>query len=496
MAQHAGWQRVILSDLSKALRENSPRLTRRPTPLPSLLITLFIYGSWALLLARAFGTANLFAWSIGIAYIVYDTLQLIFVAVRTLPLGRPKAPSAEGSVSATVLVAAFNEAGVLIKTIDALMAQEPPPEQIILADDGSDDDTALVLTRHYGLDQPALGALSAAGPRAKPLQWLRLPRGGKANALNAALLLSSGDIVLTVDADTLLAPGALTAMRHAFAEDRHLCAAGGLLAPICDRSLSGQLFQYFQTYEYRRNFIARFAWARSDCLLLISGAFAAYRRSAILAVGGFDPASLVEDYELTHRLYRHAADQGEICHVRIVAAAQARTDAPARLMSFLRQRRRWFAGFLQTQYWNRDMTGNGRFGAVGRLMLPVKLVDSFQPIYGLSAFFLLLYFLIGGEAKLAGGALLIMIGKIALDLAFHLWSLVLYRRCSGEREPVRWAKAALAVLVEPFSFQLLRHSAACWGWFALLSGTQSWASQQRRGVLGLNSPAEPPQPAA
>jgi cellulose synthase/poly-beta-1,6-N-acetylglucosamine synthase-like glycosyltransferase len=487
---------VSLFNLTNALQAASPRLTRRPTPLASLLITLFIYGSWAVLLSRAFLTPNVFAWSIGIVYIAYDTLQLIFVAARTLIMGAPATPSTAARVSATVVVAAYNEARVLIKTIDALMAQEPKPEQIILADDGSDDGTAALLSGHYGLERPALGALSSAGTVAPPLRWLLLPRGGKANALNAALLVSSGDIVLTVDADTLLAPGALSAMRDAFAADPHLRAAGGLLAPICDRSLSGRLFQYFQTYEYRRNFIARFAWARSDCLLLISGAFAAYRRDAILAIGGFDAASLVEDYELTHRLYRFAGERGEPCHVRIIAAAQARTDAPARLMSFLHQRRRWFAGFLQTQYWNRDMTGNGRFGAVGRLMLPVKLVDSFQPIYGLSAFFLLLYFLIDGEAKLAGAALLIMTGKIALDLAFHLWSLALYRRCSGDPHRINWWQAALAVLVEPFSFQLLRHSAATWGWLVFLTGSQSWANQQRHGLLTINSPAEPPQPAA
>ena len=45
-----------------------------------------------------------------------------------------------------------------------------------------------------------------------------------------------------------------------------------------------------------------------------------------------------------------------------------------------------FAGFLQTQYWNRDMTGNRRYGALGLLMMPVKAIDTVQPIYGLTAF--------------------------------------------------------------------------------------------------------------
>jgi cellulose synthase/poly-beta-1,6-N-acetylglucosamine synthase-like glycosyltransferase len=107
-----------------------------------------------------------------------------------------------------------------------------------------------------------------------------------------------------------------------------------------------------------RNFIARFAWMRADSLLLISGAFASFKRDALVDVGGFDPQCLVEDYELIHRLRRYSVDHGLGWDVRVVGDARARTDAPDNLGSFLRQRRRWFAGFLQTQYWNRDMTGN------------------------------------------------------------------------------------------------------------------------------------------
>lgn len=477
---------MTLSALQEALQEASPRLTRRKTPWQSLVMTLVIYGAWAILLSRAFLAPNVFAWSIGIAYIAYDTLQVLYVACRTTGLLRLKRPAPEFQtppLSVTAIIAAHNEAEVLGKTIAALLAQQPPPDQIILADDGSDDDTVRVLEELYALSPPQLGFISDPSRIAPGLQWLRLARGGKASALNQALLHSKGDIIMTVDADTLLEAGAVAAFRHEFAADARLLAAGGLLTPICDSSLSGKLFQWFQTYEYRRNFIARYAWSRSDCLLLISGAFAAYRSEDLRLVGGFDPTSFVEDYELIHRLYRRAVEQDQTCHVRIIAGARARTDAPARLMAFLRQRRRWFAGFLQTQYWNRDMTGSARFGSLGLLMMPVKLVDSFQPIYGLTAFFLLVYFLAVGRFQLAGAALAIMLGKIIIDLFFHLWSLALYRRWSGATGRIRPFHAALAALCEPFSFQLLRHSAAFWGWIAFLTRRQNWTGQQRHGLL-------------
>ncbi len=178
-------------------------------------------------------------------------------------------------------------------------------------------------------------------------------------------------------------------MRGAFSAEPELVAATGVLVPICgpqhaDRA-SSRWFEGY--YEYIRNFLSRYAWMRLDSLLLISGAFAAFRREAVIDVGGFDPACLVEDYELIHRLYRHAADNGQDWRIRVIGGALARTDAPASPLAFLRQRRRWFGGFLQTQHWNRDMVGNRRSPAFSApTMLPVKALDRLQPIYGLVAF--------------------------------------------------------------------------------------------------------------
>src|SRR6185437_2200326 len=211
---------------------------------------------------------------------------------------------------------------------------------------------------------------------------------------------------------------------------------------------------------YMRNFIARFAWMRANSLLLISGAFASFRRDALLAVGGFDPQCLVEDYELIHRLRRYSVDHGLDWDVRVVGDAHAHTDAPDNLGSFLRQRRRGFAGFLQTQYWNRDMTGNPRYGVLGMLMLPVKAIDTMQPIYGLTAFALLLGFLFGGHGAIVVSIFSVIGLKTAIDLAFYLWSIHLYRRWTGERSGNSLVMAMLAALAEPFSFQLLRQVSA------------------------------------
>ncbi len=488
-------KRIALNDsLDQALARTSPRLAPPPTPLISVVIHLSVMVLWCVLFARAFFLQGVVAWSTGIAYVIYDTVLLLFVAWQARVLLRPvdaidtAADGVTGDAATRarptlgVIVAAHNEAAVLPITLDALFAQTRAPQQIVIADDGSSDGTAALLAQRYGLADPGEGRMSAPSARYPALRWLKLAHGGKARALNAALSAMDTDTVMTVDADTLLEPDACAAMVQAFGREPQLVAAAGLLTPVCGNSASGRFFQWFQTYEYIRNFISRFAWMRADSLLLVSGAFAAFRREAVMTVGGFDPHCLVEDYELIHRLRRYSALEGLGWDVRVIGTARATTDAPGTLTSFLRQRRRWFAGFLQTQYWYRDMTGNRRYGKLGLMMLPVKAFDTVQPIYGLTAFALLLGFLFDGRFTIVLPVLAVIVGKIAIDLAFHLFSVHLYRRWSGDRTHSSFGMALLAAIFEPFSFQLMRHTGATLGWFHFLLGRRKWGVQQRTGL--------------
>jgi cellulose synthase/poly-beta-1,6-N-acetylglucosamine synthase-like glycosyltransferase len=484
--------RKAKASLENALALASPRILPRPATMLGVLIHCSVVALWLVLFARAFFLHGVVAWSTGIAYVVYDTLLLAFVTLKTLPLIRPvQPPAASASTRARetampemgVIVASHNEAAVLPVTLAALLQQMHGPAQIVIADDGSTDGTRDLLTRRFGLTAPADGELSAPSTLYPNLYWLRVPHGGKARALNAAITVMTTETVMTVDADTLLADDATFAMRAAFAASPDLVAAAGILTPVCSKTVAGRLFQFFQTYEYMRNFIARFAWMRADSLLLISGAFASFRRDALIAVGGFDPQCLVEDYELIHRLRRYSVDHGLPWDVSVVGNAHARTDAPGTLASFLRQRRRWFAGFLQTQYWNRDMTGNPRYGTLGMLMLPVKAIDTMQPIYGLTAFALLLGFVFGGHGAIVISIFGVIGLKTAIDLAFYLWCVHLYRRWTGNRAGSSLWMAMAAAIAEPFTFQLIRHGGAALGWLHFLRGGRSWGKQRRSGLV-------------
>lgn len=457
-----------MTALQSAFVVNSPRLTPRGAALAGWSIHVAVIALWVALFSQVFLRVGAGLWSVGIAYIAYDTLLLAFVLWQTVPMRRrtPRPPPC-ARPSVAVLIAAFNEAPVLPATVRACLSQTEPPEQIVVADDGSDDDTGAVLDTEFGAHHPSVRLLS-------------LPHGGKAAALNAALMTVDTDVVVTMDADTLPAPGAIAAIRTAFAADRKLVVAGGVLTPTCGASMGNRVLQWFQTYEYLRNFVGRYAWMRVNCLLLISGAFAGFRRDAVLAVGGFDTDCLVEDYELIHRMQRRSRDDGLGWEVQVVGDAAAKTDAPGTVRDFLRQRRRWFGGFLQTQHWNRDMVGNRRYGALGLAMLPVKAVDTVQPIYGLTASAVLVALCVTGNVAVLLPVGAIVLAKLAIDLVAVVWTVHLYRRWTGS--DVRLGAGLAAALVEPFTFMPLLHTGALLGWWQFLSGRQTWVPQRRSAI--------------
>ncbi len=176
---------------------------------------------------------------------------------------------------------------------------------------------------------------------------------------------------------------------------------------------------------------------------------------------------------------RFAGDQQLDWRFRVLGDAQACTEAPASVRAFLRQRRRWFGGFLQTHWWYRGMVGDPRFGRLGTVMLPVKAIDTVAPLYGLTAFGLLIYFLATRHVAVLAPVLVVIVGKIAIDMAFGVWALRHYRRWVGDPGRASLPAAAAALVLEPLTFTLLLHAGAVLGWLAFLGG------QTQRGKDGL-----------
>ena len=476
-----GTQDVTVERLAATLRQVSPRFQRPQVTGRSVAIYAVVLALWIAVTCAAWFAHGIFAWATGLLYVAYDTWLLVYVGIRTAYIVRaPRAQTMAAARDAAapptlgLLIAAYNEEPALPSTVLALLAQLGPGDVLMIVDDGSRDATLNMLATRFGVEWNG-ESLPGTSSRYPGLQVLRNPHGGKARALNAGLAQLQTDLVVTIDADTRLAPEALPALRREFAAEAAMVAACCVIRPVCAPATFAGLFEWFQTYEYIRAFCSRIAWMRADSLLLVSGAFAGFRREALVRVGGFDPACLVEDYELIHRLHRYSHDQGLGWRVRVLSTPRAITDAPGSLPSFLRQRRRWFAGFLQTQYWNRDMTCNGRYGNVGRWMLPIKAFDTMQPVFGLGAFLLLVAFAVLGRLTIVVPVIAVIGTKICIDVGFHLWWVYVYRRWTGQSAgSASFRLALLSALVEPFSFQLLRHVGATWGWLSFLTRRQQW----------------------
>lgn len=461
-----------------------------------------VFGFIAILLSICIVGAtqyeNLLAWGVGLLYVSYDTWLLSYVAWKTNKLDKKKQPIHSYDVSSNtikvdessslelgVLVPVYNESDVILDTLEHLLNQSLTPKQIIIVNDGSTDDTQAKLVQHYGFYRKldSEGQTSSYLPFSPELYaskhfpnlfLLNKRNSGKADSLNQALRHLSCDVVVTVDADTLLEQDAMLETQQAFIREPNLVAACGVLKPVTKGSWGARLFGLFQYFEYLRAFLSRAAWSQSNALLLVSGAFSAYNKQALIKVGGYDEASLVEDYELIHRMHKYSCDQGYDWRVSILEHAHATTDAPTTISAFITQRKRWFAGFLRTQFKYRHMIGESKYNDVGRFMLPIKTIDTLQPIFGLVALFLLWRF-ITTDTQIASYVLMVIGMKLAIDYCFHMWALRKYHRWLDQGiSHRRWWQATLCCLADPFFFQPLRHFSALVGWTMVLKTNVRW----------------------
>ena len=135
----------------------------------------------------------------------------------------------------TVVIAAHNEQADLPAKLTDLQQQDLPAGvelQVIVASDGSSDDTVALASAH-ALDPIVLD----------------LPRGGKANALNAALALAKGDIVVFSDANSRLGPEAIGVLLGPFSDPEVGGVAGRQRYGDPSQSITGE--SEYWAYEDR-----------------------------------------------------------------------------------------------------------------------------------------------------------------------------------------------------------------------------------------------------
>ena len=260
----------------------------------------------------------------------------------------------------SVVLAAYNEAEVIGRTLQSILASDYPILEAIVIDDGSQDATADVVREVARRDARVL--------------LFRQPNFGKAHALNRGFQAARGEYVVTLDADTILAPQTIPNLVRHFAVD-----AAGTLAGVAGVVRVGNreqnLLTRWQALEYLTQIgVERAAQDAMGAISIVPGACAAWRKQAISEVGGYSDTTLAEDCDLSLSLHRAG------WRITQDDEAFAFTEAPANVDSLLAQRTRWTYGTLQSISKHRDMLFRRRYGMLGCFVLPNYILSIVMPV--------------------------------------------------------------------------------------------------------------------
>jgi cellulose synthase/poly-beta-1,6-N-acetylglucosamine synthase-like glycosyltransferase len=246
----------------------------------------------------------------------------------------------------TVVVPAFNEGKVILRTLESLLASDYPNFEIIVVDDGSTDDTHDLAVGAYG-DNPQVSIF-------------KKENGGKAEALNFGWRKATGEIVIALDADTLFTKETISALAHRFADQSIGAIAGN--AKVGNRI---NIVTKWQALEYvtSQNFDRR-AFSSLNCITVVPGSVGAWRKSVLEETGGFSSDTLAEDQDLTILVRKLGYTIG------YEEDAIGLTEAPDTLRDLAKQRFRWSFGTLQCMWKHKNALLNPKYGTLGFIAMP------------------------------------------------------------------------------------------------------------------------------
>jgi cellulose synthase/poly-beta-1,6-N-acetylglucosamine synthase-like glycosyltransferase len=174
----------------------------------------------------------------------------------------------------------------------------------------------------------------AADPR---VRVFNKENGGKSAALNFGIAQIEAEVIVAIDADTLLEPEAIERLvRHFHDPTLGAVAGNALVGNQCNLMTRMQALEYVTSQNLERR-----ALEILNAIPVVPGAIGAWRRTALLEAGGYCHDTLAEDADLTIKLERLR------WKVIYEPRARALTEAPETLPAFLKQRFRWVFGTLQ-----------------------------------------------------------------------------------------------------------------------------------------------------
>lgn len=229
----------------------------------------------------------------------------------------------------SLIIPAHNEERAIEGAINAALESTYPNKEVIVVDDGSKD-------RTFEFAKPF------ADSGLIKLIHRDDASGSKSGALNYGILFSSGEIIISVDADTLLEREAITEAVKGF-EDPGVNAVSGNVRILRGEYGGNNLLVSLQAYEYVQSLeLGRRFASLMNTLLIISGAFAAFKKSDMVSLGVYGTDTITEDFDATFKIRK--------MNKRIIFAerAVAWTFVPETWNAWRRQRIRWTRGQYET----------------------------------------------------------------------------------------------------------------------------------------------------
>jgi cellulose synthase/poly-beta-1,6-N-acetylglucosamine synthase-like glycosyltransferase len=413
----------------------------------------------------------------------------------------------------SILVPAYNEEVSIVGSIRSLLALQFPEFEVIVVSDGSEDDTVGRLVEAFALaEQPfATRHDLPTAPVHRTFRSLTHPNlvvvekenGGKADSLNAGLNLARYPLIAGVDADSLLDGEAILRATRLFVEDETLIAVGGTVRPlngavirdgrVDEVTMPKKWLERFQILEYAHAFFTgRAGWSHFRSLLIISGAFGLFRRTAVLEAGGFLVGTVAEDMELVVRLHKHFHKKRQRYNIRFTPDPICWSEVPSDLGTLRRQRNRWHRGLWETLWRHKDMLLNPRYGRLGMIAVPYFwLFEAIAPVVELSGYILVVVGMFTGFVSPRFALLFVLLavfyGMLLSQLAAGIETFLSTRYPRVRDRLVIFCAAFLEFLGYRQYLAVVRSIATLQWPFK----RGSWGKMHRKGISGSGSRARP-----
>jgi biofilm PGA synthesis N-glycosyltransferase PgaC len=276
----------------------------------------------------------------------------------------------------SVLVPAYKERGYIGRTLDSIGATTYPGDlELIVIDDGSLDGTYEEAIAHATTDATVI----------------QKENGGKHSALNKGLELARNDIIVSIDADSWVAPDAFEKLVERFERNPEAGAVAGNVK-VGNR---GSFITNVQALEYIVGINTfRRAFDHVGLVSVVPGCLGAFRAETLHDIKGYSADTLTEDFDLTIEILK----RGQSVHM---SEGVVYTSAPTTWRGLYRQRLRWFRGHVQTLRKHAHVFTDRGYGLLQRLVFPYAFLSmTLFPLLGIAVSVAIPLSIIQGEGWL------------------------------------------------------------------------------------------------